>query len=69
VLDVVYARETPLLADARRHGIDAIPGLRVLVAQAVRQFERMTGVRPPPAALLRAGRRWLAARRTVACGA
>jgi len=64
VLDAVYGPETPLVRDARRHGVTAIDGYELLVAQAVLQFDRMTGVRPREDVLRRAGRAWLASRET-----
>jgi shikimate dehydrogenase len=60
VLDMVYAPgPTPLVADARGRGLDAIDGFEVLVAQAELQFRLMTGQSPPAGVLQRAGRRWL----------
>jgi 3-dehydroquinate dehydratase/shikimate dehydrogenase len=48
VFDLVYApAETRLLADARASGCLAIGGLEMLIAQAERQFELWTGMRPP----------------------
>jgi shikimate dehydrogenase len=48
VFDLVYApAETRLLADARKAGCLAIGGLEMLIAQAERQFEWWTGMRPP----------------------
>jgi len=63
VLDAVYAPGgTPLAHSARERGLGLIDGLQLLVAQAVLQFERMTGIRPDPATLSRAGRAWLSER-------
>jgi 3-dehydroquinate dehydratase/shikimate dehydrogenase len=60
VLDAVYGTgETPLIADARARGIPAADGLEFLVAQAVLQFERMTGSRPEASVLDEAAREWL----------
>ncbi len=60
VLDVVYGpRPTPLVSEARRRGLPVIDGLELLVAQAVRQFELLTGRRASAATMDRAGRRWL----------
>jgi len=48
VYDIVYAPlETPLLADARRHGLRTIDGLHMLIGQAAAAFERFFG-RPAP---------------------
>jgi len=64
VLDAVYgAKETPLVAAARRRGLAVVDGYQLLVAQAVLQFEHMLGRRPDRDAMERAGRRWLDARR------
>ena len=54
VLDAVYGRETPLVRDARANGLVVADGLDLLVAQAIPQFERMTGRRHGP-------QRWAAA--------
>jgi 3-dehydroquinate dehydratase/shikimate dehydrogenase len=54
VFDLVYAPpRTPLLERAAREGCLTIGGIEMLVAQAERQFELWTGVRPP-AGLFRA---------------
>lgn len=54
VFDLVYApARTPLLERAAREGCLTIGGIEMLVAQAERQFELWTGVRPP-AGLFRA---------------
>lgn len=54
VLDLVYGPQpTPLVADARRRGLDAWDGLGMLVAQAAVAFERWTG-RPAPLEAMRA---------------
>jgi 3-dehydroquinate dehydratase/shikimate dehydrogenase len=63
VLDAVYGSETPLVRDARERGLHAIDGFDLLLAQAVLQFHRMTGLHPRENVLRRAGRAWLAARR------
>jgi shikimate dehydrogenase len=48
VYDLVYnPPETQLLAGARRAGCRTLGGLDMLIAQAQRQFEWWTGVRPP----------------------
>jgi 3-dehydroquinate dehydratase/shikimate dehydrogenase len=48
VFDLVYVpAETQLLADARAAGCLAIGGIEMLIAQAERQFELWTGMRPP----------------------
>jgi 3-dehydroquinate dehydratase/shikimate dehydrogenase len=48
VFDLVYApARTPLLERAAREGCLPIGGLEMLVAQAERQFELWTGIRPP----------------------
>lgn len=53
VYDLVYnPKETPLLAQAAREGVDFIPGLPMFANQALAQFERWTGKRfPLPKAL------------------
>jgi shikimate dehydrogenase len=49
VFDVVaLPSETPLIAAAREAGVDVITGAEVIALQAAEQFERYTGVRPPP---------------------
>ena len=61
VLDVVYGSDpTPLIREARERGLETIDGFDLLVAQAVLQFERMTGLRPSERILREAGSRWLA---------
>jgi 3-dehydroquinate dehydratase/shikimate dehydrogenase len=52
VVDMVYRRDepTPLVAAARRRGLDAVDGREVLLYQAPAQFEAMTG-RPMPLAV------------------
>ena len=62
VLDAVYGGETPLVRDARRKGLAVADGLELLVAQAVPQFERMTGARAREATMRQAGQRWLSGR-------
>jgi 3-dehydroquinate dehydratase / shikimate dehydrogenase len=48
VFDLVYApARTPLLLRAAREGCLTIGGIEMLVAQAERQFELWTGIRPP----------------------
>jgi len=48
VYDIVYAPlETPLLAEAKRHGLRTIDGLHMLIGQAAAAFERFFG-RPAP---------------------
>jgi 3-dehydroquinate dehydratase/shikimate dehydrogenase len=48
VYDLAYnPRETLLLRQARRAGLDTIGGLEMLVAQAQLQFEWWTGIKPP----------------------
>jgi shikimate 5-dehydrogenase len=48
VYDLVYEPEdTALLVDARAAGCATIGGLDMLIAQAERQFELWTGLRPP----------------------
>jgi 3-dehydroquinate dehydratase/shikimate dehydrogenase len=62
VLDAVYGNEpTPLIREARSRGLVAIDGFDLLVAQAVLQFHRMTGIRPDAQILRDAGARWLSA--------
>ncbi|ARR53982.1 shikimate dehydrogenase [Rhizorhabdus wittichii DC-6] len=48
IYDIVYAPlETPLLAEAKRHGLRTIDGLHMLIGQAAAAFERFYG-RPAP---------------------
>lgn len=55
VADIVYVPlETPLLADARRHGLVAVDGLGMLLHQAAPAFENWYGFRPEVTAELRA---------------
>ena len=51
---------TPLVREARERGISAIDGFDLLVAQAVLQFERLTGSRAREPVLRSAGAAWLA---------
>ena len=47
VCDLVYVPlETPLLAEARSRGLDAVDGLGMLLHQAVAGFEKWFGERP-----------------------
>lgn len=47
VTDIVYVPlETPLLAGARRRGLQTVDGLGMLLHQAVPGFERWFGIRP-----------------------
>ncbi len=62
VLDAVYGATTPLIRDARRAGIPAIDGFRLLVEQALLQLHRMTGVKTRADLMERAGSRWLKSR-------
>lgn len=55
VADIVYVPlETPLLAEARAHGLTAVDGLGMLLHQAVPGFEQWFGVRPDVTPELRA---------------
>jgi 3-dehydroquinate dehydratase / shikimate dehydrogenase len=55
VYDLTYGQaETPLLRDAREAGCLTLDGLPMLVAQAERQFEWWTGMRPPEGVMLAA---------------
>lgn len=57
--DMVYGRETPFMAFARRQGARAVDGLGMLVEQAAESFYIWRGVRPqtaPVIAQLRADR-------------
>lgn len=49
VVDLVYSlhNPTPLLAAARAHGVHAVDGREMLVAQGAISFELWTGVAPP----------------------
>ena len=63
VLDVVYGPETtPLIASARREGLAAVDGFQLLTAQAVLQFERLTGSAVNAAPMAAAGKQWLSRR-------
>ena len=55
VADIVYVPlETPLLAAARRRGLQGVDGLGMLLHQAAPGFERWFGVRPEVTPALRA---------------
>lgn len=55
VTDIVYVPlETPLLAEARAHGLKTVDGLGMLLHQAVPGFEAWFGVRPQVTVALRA---------------
>jgi shikimate dehydrogenase len=55
VFDVVYhPRQTPFLLAATRQGCQAIPGFELLLHQAARQVELMTGTKLPPLDEMRA---------------
>lgn len=63
LFDVLYHPwPTPLAAAALAAGARVVPGLDLLVSQAVLQVELMTGRRPPAGVLAAAGREALAAR-------
>lgn len=63
VFDMVYnPLETELLRRARSQGREVIPGLEMLIEQAVHQFEIWTGCEAPAAAMERAALEALAAR-------
>jgi shikimate dehydrogenase/3-dehydroquinate dehydratase type I len=62
VIDAVYGSTTPLVRDARERGIESVGGYELLVAQAVLQFNRMTGVKISENVMRRAGAAWLGAR-------
>ena len=48
VVDLLYSsKATPLLAAARAHGVHAVDGREMLVAQGALSFELWTGVAPP----------------------
>jgi shikimate dehydrogenase len=47
VIDLVYGRETPLLARARRAGCRTQDGAEMLVLQAAAAFHLWTGLMPP----------------------
>ncbi|MBV9928654.1 MAG: shikimate dehydrogenase [Acidobacteria bacterium] len=56
--DLVYnPAETRFLREARAAGCETVGGLRMLVAQAERQFRLWTGRTPPPGVMLEAARR------------
>src|SRR5262249_62242580 len=49
VVDLVYAQgPTPLVESARASGVRVVDGREVLLAQAERQFTRMTWLAPSP---------------------
>lgn len=49
VYDIVYnPLETPLLMEAKKAGAITIPGIEMLVFQAILAFEIWTGIRPEP---------------------
>ena len=53
VYDLVYnPKETQLLAQAQREGVEIIPGLPMFVHQGLAQFERWTGQRFPLASAI-----------------
>ena len=55
VVDLVYSSApTPLLAAARSHGVRAVGGLEVLLAQGALSFELWTGIHPPLEVMRRA---------------
>jgi shikimate dehydrogenase len=54
VVDLVYREDlTPLLTAARRHDVQRIDGLQVLVAQGALSFEHWTGRAAPLEAMRR----------------
>jgi shikimate 5-dehydrogenase len=55
VMDMVYRpRETQLLRQARRKGIEIISGLEMFLAQGFAQYEIWTGERAPESAMRQA---------------
>jgi shikimate dehydrogenase len=59
VLDVVYApRPTPLRLAAAAHGVAALSGFDLLLAQAALQFRILTGRDADLDAMAAAGRSW-----------
>jgi len=63
VVDAIYGLTTALVRDARARGLHAVDGYEMLVAQAVLQFNRMTGAETTENVMRAAGEAWLAARR------
>ena len=63
IADIVYVpEETPLLREARTHGLRTLGGLAMLVYQGALAFELWTGVPAPTEVMLEAARSALAAR-------
>jgi shikimate dehydrogenase len=62
VFDVVYNRDTELLADARSAGAGAVDGVMMLVYQGAKSLEIWTGQKAPVDVMERAVREGLAAR-------
>jgi len=62
VFDIVYNRNTELLADARSAGAGAVDGVMMLVYQGAKALEIWTGQKAPVAVMERAVREGLAAR-------
>jgi len=48
VFDMVTLEKTSLLENAQSRGLKTVSGPRMLLHQAVRQFELFTGVEPAP---------------------
>ncbi len=60
VFDMIYRpRETRLLQLARKRGIETVPGIEMLIAQGIAQWEIWTGQRAPASVMRRAALRAL----------
>ncbi|VVB69474.1 Shikimate dehydrogenase (NADP(+)) [uncultured archaeon] len=68
VFDVVYNRDTELLADARSAGARAVDGVMMLVYQGAKALEIWTGRKAPVDVMERAVREGLAARQAEKLG-